>query len=32
MENNMKSISTINPAINEKMECTIFKVRAPLDD
>ena len=28
----MKSISTINPAITDNMECTIVKARAPVID
>ena len=28
MENSLKSISTINPAIMENTECSIVKVRA----
>ena len=28
MENSLKSISTINPAITENTECSITKVRA----
>jgi len=28
----MKSISTINPAIKENMECSIVKVYAPVID
>ena len=31
-ENNMKSISTIKPAIMENTECTIVKAHAPVID
>jgi len=30
MENNTKSIYTINPAITENTECPIIKVQAPV--
>ena len=29
MENSMQSMSTINPAVTENMECLIIKVCAP---